>query len=92
VEASQPSSQANLSRVVVAPEPADNRESCSANPVGIRRRRVRAGAQGCRRRRVREQLVELFLDNLRRWRAGEPLRNIVDKDLGYVPNTQEESP
>jgi hypothetical protein len=41
---------------------------------------------------VREQLVELFLDNLRRWRAGEPLRNIVDKDLGYVPNTQEESP
>jgi phosphoglycerate dehydrogenase-like enzyme len=33
----------------------------------------------------REQLAELFLDNLHRWCAGEPLRNVVDKDLGYVP-------
>jgi len=39
----------------------------------------------------REQLAELFLDNLRRWRAGEPLHNIVDKKLGYVPTTSEES-
>jgi phosphoglycerate dehydrogenase-like enzyme len=41
----------------------------------------------------RDQLAELFLDNLRRWCAGEPLRNIVDKKLGYVPTTlPEESP
>ncbi len=32
-----------------------------------------------------EALVELFADNLRRYRAGEPLRNVVDKRLGYVP-------
>jgi phosphoglycerate dehydrogenase-like enzyme len=38
----------------------------------------------------REQLAELFLDNLRRWCAGEPLRNVVDKDLGYVPTTRPE--
>jgi phosphoglycerate dehydrogenase-like enzyme len=37
----------------------------------------------------RKDLAELFLDNLRRWRAGEPLRNIVDKDLGYVPTSPE---
>ena len=35
----------------------------------------------------REQLAELFLDNLARWRVGEPLRNVVDKELGYVPST-----
>lgn len=34
----------------------------------------------------REELVELFVANLRRYRAGEPLRNIVDKHLGYVPS------
>jgi phosphoglycerate dehydrogenase-like enzyme len=33
----------------------------------------------------REALVELFVDNLRRYLAGEPLRNVVDKDRGYVP-------
>ncbi|GAA1288284.1 D-2-hydroxyacid dehydrogenase [Pseudonocardia aurantiaca] len=32
----------------------------------------------------RETLVELFADNLARYRAGEPLRNVVDKALGYV--------
>ncbi|MCB1742573.1 MAG: D-2-hydroxyacid dehydrogenase [Gammaproteobacteria bacterium] len=30
-----------------------------------------------------ERLVELFLDNLARWQAGEPLRNVVDPGLGY---------
>lgn len=30
-------------------------------------------------------LAELFLDNFRRYRAGEPLRNVVDKRAGYVP-------
>ena len=35
----------------------------------------------------REQLGELFLDNLRRWCAGQPLHNVVDKALGYVPTT-----
>ena len=35
----------------------------------------------------RERLAELFLDNLARWRVGEPLRNVVDKELGYMPST-----
>lgn len=30
-------------------------------------------------------LAEQFLENAERWLAGEPLRNIVDKDKGYVP-------
>ncbi|MDR3201326.1 MAG: D-2-hydroxyacid dehydrogenase [Spirochaetales bacterium] len=30
-----------------------------------------------------EMVFELFLDNLRRYRRGEELRNIVDKGLGY---------
>jgi phosphoglycerate dehydrogenase-like enzyme len=30
-------------------------------------------------------VVALFLDNLRRYLAGEPLRNVVDLDLGYAP-------
>jgi hypothetical protein len=25
----------------------------------------------------------IFLDNLKRFQAGEPLRNLVDKELGY---------
>lgn len=33
----------------------------------------------------REQLAEVFLDNLRRWCGGQPLRNVVDKSVGYVP-------
>ena len=34
----------------------------------------------------RSTLVEVFTENFRRWRAGEPLRNVVDKTLGYVPS------
>jgi len=30
-----------------------------------------------------ERALAIFLDNLRRYRAGEPLRNVVDKKLGY---------
>ena len=30
-------------------------------------------------------VVELFADNLRRYLAGEPLRNVVDVSLGYAP-------
>lgn len=30
-----------------------------------------------------ERALGIFLDNLRRYRAGEPLRNVVDKRLGY---------
>ncbi|MQA08210.1 MAG: D-2-hydroxyacid dehydrogenase [Pseudonocardiaceae bacterium] len=30
-------------------------------------------------------LVELFADNFQRWRGGRALRNVVDKQLGYVP-------
>jgi phosphoglycerate dehydrogenase-like enzyme len=35
----------------------------------------------------REALSQQFLDNLARWRAGEPLHNVVDKARGYVPPT-----
>jgi phosphoglycerate dehydrogenase-like enzyme len=34
----------------------------------------------------RDQLVTLFVENLRRFVAGEPLRNVVDLSLGYVPS------
>jgi phosphoglycerate dehydrogenase-like enzyme len=32
----------------------------------------------------REALVTVFAENLARYRAGEPLHNVVDKSLGYV--------
>lgn len=32
---------------------------------------------------TRRRGVEIFLDNLRRFQAGQPLRNVVDKQLGY---------
>lgn len=32
----------------------------------------------------RDALVDVFVDNLDRYRAGKPLRNVVDKRLGYV--------
>jgi phosphoglycerate dehydrogenase-like enzyme len=35
----------------------------------------------------RDDLAEQFLDNFDRWHAGEPLHNVVDKGLGYVPAT-----
>ena len=34
----------------------------------------------------REALVELFADNFVRWVADEPLANVVDTSLGYVPS------
>jgi len=33
----------------------------------------------------RDTLAAQFATNVRRWLAGEPLLNIVDKKLGYVP-------
>jgi phosphoglycerate dehydrogenase-like enzyme len=30
-----------------------------------------------------ERAMKIFLDNLKRYQCGEPLRNTVDKDLGY---------
>jgi phosphoglycerate dehydrogenase-like enzyme len=30
-----------------------------------------------------ERAMAIFLDNLRRYQAGEPLRNVVDRELGY---------
>jgi phosphoglycerate dehydrogenase-like enzyme len=33
----------------------------------------------------RETLATQYADNVRRWLAGEPLLNVVDKKLGYVP-------
>ncbi|GAB3584828.1 D-2-hydroxyacid dehydrogenase [Amycolatopsis endophytica] len=34
----------------------------------------------------RDTLVEVFADNWSRWQTGAPLRNVVDKELGYVPS------
>jgi phosphoglycerate dehydrogenase-like enzyme len=34
----------------------------------------------------RETLVELFVENLSRYLSGRPLKNVVDKELGYVPS------
>ncbi|MFC4334469.1 D-2-hydroxyacid dehydrogenase [Salininema proteolyticum] len=35
----------------------------------------------------RSVLVERFAENFDLWRAGRPLQNVVDKNLGYVPST-----
>jgi hypothetical protein len=35
----------------------------------------------------RGMLRDQFLENLARYRAGEPLHNVVDKTLGYVKGT-----
>jgi len=32
-------------------------------------------------------LVDLFLRQLRRYRSGQPLANVVDKKLGFIPGT-----
>jgi phosphoglycerate dehydrogenase-like enzyme len=32
-----------------------------------------------------DDLGQLFVDNLKRYCNGEPLENIVDKNLGFVP-------
>jgi hypothetical protein len=32
-----------------------------------------------------QELAEVFLSNFERWLTGLPLRNVVDKQLGYVP-------
>jgi len=34
-----------------------------------------------------DTLAELFVENFRRWLAGDELLNVVDKNLGYVPST-----
>jgi hypothetical protein len=34
-----------------------------------------------------ETLVSAFIDNFRRYRAGEPLANVVDKVSGFVPSS-----
>jgi phosphoglycerate dehydrogenase-like enzyme len=34
-------------------------------------------------RHYNERALEVFLDNLQRYQAEEPLRNVVDKQLGY---------
>jgi phosphoglycerate dehydrogenase-like enzyme len=33
-----------------------------------------------------ETMVSAFIDNYRRYRAGEPLSNVVDKVSGFVPS------
>jgi phosphoglycerate dehydrogenase-like enzyme len=34
-----------------------------------------------------DDLAEQFQDNFERWSGGQPLRNVVDKTLGYVPQS-----
>lgn len=36
-----------------------------------------------------DALRDVFVDNFHRWVAGRPLRNVVDKGLGYVPTAAE---
>lgn len=38
----------------------------------------------------RDELAALFTDNLHRWSTGQPLRNVVDKTLGYVRTPDEQ--
>lgn len=38
------------------------------------------GGQSARRA---DDMTDFFVENLRRWRSGEPLRNLVDKRLGF---------
>jgi hypothetical protein len=33
----------------------------------------------------RDTLARQFVENAERWLSGSPLRNVVDKELGYVP-------
>jgi phosphoglycerate dehydrogenase-like enzyme len=33
----------------------------------------------------RDTLAAQYAENVRRWLAGEPLLNVVDKKLGYIP-------
>lgn len=40
----------------------------------------------------RDELETLFVANLARYRAGEPLRNVVDKTLGFVTSGEVTSP
>ena len=35
-----------------------------------------------------QDLLNVFIDNLARFRAGQPLRNVVDKGLGCVPRNE----
>jgi hypothetical protein len=32
------------------------------------------------------EMVRVFTDNLARWLRGEPLHNVVDPAVGYVPD------
>ena len=34
-------------------------------------------------RAVRQRGIDIFVENLRRYAAGQPLLNVVDKQLGY---------
>jgi len=40
------------------------------------------GGQTARRA---EDMTEFFIDNLQRWQQGRPLRNVIDKRLGFPP-------
>jgi phosphoglycerate dehydrogenase-like enzyme len=33
----------------------------------------------------RDTLAAQYTENVRRWLVGQPLRNVVDKKLGYIP-------
>jgi phosphoglycerate dehydrogenase-like enzyme len=63
---------------VVDPEPLPPDSPLWAMPNVILTSHVATTSPNFRRR-----LLDLFCDNLRRYVAGEPLRNVVDKEAGF---------
>ena len=58
------------------PLPADS-------PFWTARNTIVTPHNGATTRMTRQRGVDIFVDNLRRYQAGQPLRNVVDKQAGY---------
>jgi len=63
---------------VVEPEPLPDVHPLRAHPRVRISQHISGSVQG-----VRECLVQLFIDNLRRFQAGQPLAGEIDTELGY---------
>ena len=55
----------------------------AVEPAVVAAERDPHAARRRRPRRLLEVAVDMFVDNLRRFEAEEPLLNVVDKDAGY---------
>lgn len=64
---------------VTDPEPAPADDPVWTTPKIV----VTSHCAGRSQTRLSERSADLFLENLERWRAGQPLRNLVDLKLGY---------